>query len=105
MTEKTLGQWDGVSGGPFLNAGVAKPAREEEQCSKPFQFLLEDKRKKYVSSMSALIYSDGCAECFGFTTRCYSCQTGLWAAHSVARMCSGKRARNHFRDCPLPTSF
>lgn len=30
MTEKTLGQWDGVSGGPFLNAGVAKPAREEE---------------------------------------------------------------------------
>ena len=55
MTEKTLGWWDGASGDPFLKAGVAKAAWEEELCSKPFQFLLDDKRKKYVSSMSLLI--------------------------------------------------
>ena len=52
----------------------------------PFQFLLEDKRKKYVPSESLLIFSDGDGECFGCTRR-YCCQSGLWAAHSALPAC------------------
>lgn len=36
-----------------------------------------------VSSVSLLMSSDGCGECFHCTTRCYSCQTGLWATRSI----------------------
>lgn len=45
------GTVDGALGEPFLKAGVAKSAWQEDLCSKLFQLLLEDERKKYVSSM------------------------------------------------------
>lgn len=80
--------WDSASGYPFLSARVAEPALGEELCPKPFQFLLKNKRKKYMSSTSLLIHSDGWGGCLGCTTRCYSCWTGLWATHSVLPGCN-----------------
>lgn len=91
LMETDREEWDsgiGASGDPFLSAGVAEPALEEELCSKPFQFLLENKRKKYISSTSLLILSDGGGGCLGCTTRCYSCWTGPWAARSVLPGCN-----------------
>lgn len=41
--------WDSASGYPFLSARVAEPALGEELCSKPFQFLLKNKRKKHIT--------------------------------------------------------